>query len=136
MSEAHITRTVETELSTEELWALVRDGAAWATWMVDEAAVDVRPDGEGIVVDGGAERGVRITSMGDGHLSFTWWPSGEEQLASTVELVVLPRGSGSALHVTERFPGAAMASTAAAAGVAWDLRTLLLVVLAAVPSLV
>ena len=120
MSEARITRTVETELSTEELWALVGDGAAWATWMVDEAAVDVRPDGEGVVVDGGAERGVRITSMGDRHLSFTWWPSGEEQLASTVELVRAPAPVGSALHITERFPAAAMASTASAAGMAWD----------------
>ena len=66
MSETLITRTVETELSAERLWALVGDGAAWATWMVDEAAVEVRPGGEGVVVDAGAERAVRIGSIGDG----------------------------------------------------------------------
>ena len=49
---------------------------------------------------------------------------------------MVPSPSGSALHVTERFPAAASASTASAAGMAWDVRTLLLVLLAAVPSLV
>ena len=68
-------------------------------------------------------------------MSFTWWPVGDERLASTVELVVLPRSGGSALHVTERFPATLTASAATTAGMAWDIRTLLLV-LAVAPSAV
>ncbi len=78
---------------------------------------------------------MHIGVVGDQHVSFTWWPVGDERLASTVELVVLPRSGGSALHVTERFPATLTASAATTAGMAWDIRTLLLV-LAVAPSLV
>ena len=130
-----ITRTVETELPVERLWELVADGGSWPAWMVDEAEVDVTPGAQGSVVDDGHERAVRIGAVGDQHVSFTWWPAGDERLASTVELVVLPRPGGSALHVTERFPATLTASAATTAGMAWDIRTLLLV-LAVAPSLV
>ena len=130
-----ITRTVDTELPVEELWDLVADGDSWPVWMVDQAEVDVTPDAQGTVVDDGRERSVRIGTVGDGHVSFTWWPVGDERLASTVELVVLPHASGSALHITERFPATLTASAATTAGMAWDIRTLLLV-LAVAPSLV
>ena len=130
-----ITRTVETELPVERLWELVADGESWPAWMVDEAQVDILPGAQGTVVDDGHARAVRIGVVGDQHVSFTWWPVGDERLASTVELVVLPRSGGSALHVTERFPATLTASAATTAGMAWDIRTLLLV-LAVAPSLV
>ena len=130
-----ITRTVETELPVERLWELVADGESWPAWMVDEAQVDISPGAQGTVIDDGHERAVHIGVVGDQHVSFTWWPVGDERLASTVELVVLPRSGGSALHVTERFPATLTASAATTAGMAWDIRTLLLV-LAVAPSLV
>jgi len=130
-----ITRTVETELPLEQLWELVADGESWRAWMVDEADVDVIPGARGTVVDDGHERSVRIGAVGDHQVSFTWWPAGDERLASTVELVVMPRPSGSALHVTERFPATLSASATTSTGIAWDVRILLLV-LAVAPSLV
>ena len=130
-----ITRTVETELPVERLWELVADGESWPAWMVDEAQVDISPGAQGTVIDDGHERAVHIGVVADQRVSFTWWPVGDERLASTVELVVLPRSGGSALHVTERFPATLTASAATTAGMAWDIRTLLLV-LAVAPSLV
>ena len=135
-----ITRTVETELPVEQLWALITDGDSWPTWMVDQADVDVAPGAQGTVIDDGRQRTVRIGAVRDDQVSFTWWPVGDERLASTVELVVLPRQGGSALHVTERFPATLSASAATTAGMAWDIRTLLLVLRTALgavaPSLV
>ena len=135
-----ITRTVETELPVEELWGLVADGDSWPAWMVDQADVEVTPGAQGMVVDDGRERAVHIGAVRDNQVSFTWWPVGDERLASTVELVVVPRPDGSALHVTERFPATLTASAATSAGMAWDIRTLLLVLRTAlravVPSLV
>lgn len=133
MDDTKVTRNVETDLPPDELWALVADGAAWPAWMVDEADLDVGPGATGTVVEDGVERSVRIDHVGDGCVDFTWWPRDREELASTVELVVLPRPAGSLLQITERFPAGACASQARAA-MAWELRTLLLVLGAAVPS--
>ena len=46
-----ITRTVETDLTPDELWSLVGDGEGWATWLVDDADIDVEPGASGTVVD-------------------------------------------------------------------------------------
>lgn len=134
MSTAQISRTVETGLSREELWALVADGAAWASWMVDDADVNVRSGASGTVVDDGVRRAVRVDELDHDRLSFTWWPADDDRLASTVELVVLPRVDGSTLVVTERFPARASATVVTSAGMAWDVRTLLLVLRGAVLS--
>ena len=102
-----VSRTIDTDLSTEELWALLADGEAWATWMVDESDVTVAPGGEGRVVDDGVERRVRIDRLDDGRdgdgarVGFTWWPDDRPDLVSAVELVVLPAATGSRLRVTE-----------------------------------
>ena len=135
MSEAtRITRTVETDLQPDDLWALLSEGDAWATWMVDEADVDVRPGAGGTVVDDGVERTVRIDRLdtdGDAcRVGFTWWPDDRPDLASTVELVVLPAATGSRLRVVETYASTSTASaltTAIAAPHAWDVRLMLLV---------
>ena len=87
----HLTRTVETDLSPDDLWSLVADRAGWATWLVDEADVTVRPGATGTVVDDGEARDVRIDSV-EPHerVAFTWWPQGRTEQATTVELVVIP----------------------------------------------
>jgi hypothetical protein len=123
MSEAtRITRTVDTDLDTDELWRRVADGEAWAGWMVDEADVSVAPGGGGSVVDDGVARDVRIDRLGDRDLAFTWWPHDRPAQVSTVELVVLPAVGGSRLRVTETY-----LSASAATGAAWDVRLMLLV---------
>ncbi len=124
MSEAttRITRTVETDLDAEELWAMVADGDAWARWMVDESDVEVVPGRAGTVVDDGVARGVRIDRLDDHQLTFTWWPQHQPELVSAVQLVVLPASGGSRLHVTETY----LSASATAAPAAWDVRLMLL----------
>ena len=127
MSEGtRVSRTVDIDLAPEDLWALVTDGGAWATWMVDEADVAVEPGAEGRVVDDGIERTVRIDRLDDDgagqRVGFTWWPDDRPDLVSAVELVVLPAAVGSRLRVTETF-----ASARVEAPFAWDVRMMLLV---------
>jgi uncharacterized protein YndB with AHSA1/START domain len=123
MSEGtRITRTVDTDLDVEELWTKVADGEAWASWMVDEADVDVTPGADGTVVDDGVARHVRIDELDDHRVAFTWWPEARPELVSAVELVVLPAVGGSRLRVTETAQ-----SASAASGAAWDVRMMLLV---------
>lgn len=130
MSEpTRVSRTIDTDLAPDELWALVADGDAWRTWMVDESDVTVAPGGEGRVVDDGVERRVRIDRLDDGRdgdgarIGFTWWPDDRPDLVSAVELVVLPAATGSRLRVTETFT----AAMATARPLAWDVRLMLLV---------
>lgn len=119
-----IRRTVETELAPDELWHLARDGDEWATWMVDEADVTVAPGAGGSVVDDGVTFTVRIDVVDDDgddqRVGFTWWPEDRPDLASAVELVVLPAPTGSRLLITETQACAAPARTT------WDVRLLLL----------
>ena len=127
MSEAtRVSRTVDIDLAPEDLWALVTDGEAWATWMVDESDVAVAPGAEGRVVDDGIERTVRIDRLDDDgagqRVGFTWWPDHRPDLVSAVELVVLPAAVGSRLRVTETF-----ASARVEAPFVWDVRMMLLV---------
>ena len=131
MSDAtRVSRTVDTDLAPDELWDLVTDGAGWATWMVDDAAVTVEPGADGTVVDDGVARSVHIDrrddgdAAGDRRVGFTWWPQDRPDLVSAVELVVLPATGGSRLRVTETFASASAPGTA----LAWDVRFLLLAV--------
>ena len=122
-----VTRTVELDMSPEDLWPLVGDGAHWSDWMVDESVVDVAPDGEGQVREDGVDRGVRISEVVEGErVRFDWWPTDRPDSVSTVELVVMPRESGVVLHIAETFPPqrhvvTVMASPATASA-SWDLR--------------
>jgi uncharacterized protein YndB with AHSA1/START domain len=133
MSDEHaqVTRSMESDLAPEELWELV--AGEWASWMVDEADVAVEPGATGTVVDDGIERVVRIDRVEPSErVAFTWWPASDPANASSVDLVVLPRRHGSALHVTERFPVQASAGRA----MAWDVRVVLLAVAGRVTSAV
>ncbi len=123
MSEGtRITRTVDTDLDVADLWTMVADGEAWATWMVDEADVEVAPGSNGTVVDDGVARRVRIDELDDRRVAFTWWPEARPELVSAVELVVLPAVGGSQLRVTE-----ISLSASVPAASAWDVRMMLLV---------
>jgi len=122
-----VTRTVDLEVSPQDLWALVGDCDQWSDWMVDESAVEVAPGSRGRVRDDGVDRGVRITEVVEGErVQFDWWPTDRPDSVSTVELVVVPRDSGAVLHIAETFPSprhlAIVMVSASTASVAWDVR--------------
>ena len=59
-----ITRDLELDVPSDELWQLVADGERWAEWLTDAADVVVEPARQGTVVDeDGVERRVSIHSV-------------------------------------------------------------------------
>ena len=114
-----IARTVELDLSPDELWEMIGDGDRWADWMVDTAALDVVPGGTGLVTDGDEDREVRIERVEEGErISFQWWPVGQPDRSSSVDLVIVPARHGTMLEIVETFPVTATL-TARAATTAW-----------------
>jgi uncharacterized protein YndB with AHSA1/START domain len=99
-----IERSLEVPVEEAELWAAVGDGAAWASWLVDESDVAVVPGSGGTVVDEGQRRHVAVERVVPGRaVEFRWWPEGDEDASSVVTLVVAPAGAGaSRLLVVER----------------------------------
>src|SRR5690606_31954126 len=101
---------------------LIADGDRWADWLVDESDVDVTAGETGTVVDGGEERAVDVGAVTAGRsVRFTWWPTDDPGLASSVELTVVETNERAVLRVVEVFPPVA-APAAARAAVAWEVR--------------
>ncbi len=97
-------RTQDFDVPAEELWEAVTDPEQMG-WLGDEVSLDVRPGGTGLVIDDGETREVRVDTVDDGRrLSFRWWPEGDEDMASRVDLIVIPRPPGSRLVVRETLP--------------------------------
>lgn len=121
-----VTRTIDPDLTADELWALIADRAGWDRWLVDEADLTVEPGGGGRVVDRGEERQVRIEEVADGaRLRYSWWPTARPDLASTVTFTVGEDEGRPVLHVVERFPAPAFRTdSAATATLAWSVRSL------------
>jgi uncharacterized protein YndB with AHSA1/START domain len=120
--EVAITRTVELDLSPDELWEMIGDGDRWADWMVDAAELDIEPGAIGVVTDGDEERVVRIDRVDDGQrLSFAWWPVAQPDRGSAVDLVILPAARGSVLEIVETFPTGSTLS-ASVATTSWPAR--------------
>jgi len=128
-------RTQDFDVPAEELWEAVTDPEQMG-WLGDEITLDVRPGGTGRITDDGETREVRVDTVDAGHhLSFHWWPEGDEDMASRVDLIVVPRPPGSRLVVRETLPdpvatgGPAGRPTRAAATIeptAWDRRIVVL----------
>ncbi|MEZ5412316.1 MAG: SRPBCC domain-containing protein [Acidimicrobiales bacterium] len=97
-------RTQDFDVPAEELWEAVTDPEQMG-WLGDEVSLDVRPGGTGRITDDGETREVRVDTVDAGrHLSFRWWPEGDEDMASRVDLIVVPRPPGSRLVVRETLP--------------------------------
>lgn len=97
-------RTQDFDVPAEELWEAVTDPEQMG-WLGDEISLDVRPGGTGRITDDGETREVRVDTVDTGrHLSFRWWPEGDEDMASRVDLIVVPRPPGSRLVVRETLP--------------------------------
>jgi uncharacterized protein YndB with AHSA1/START domain len=136
-----ISRVVDLEVSTDELWNMVADGDRWGDWLAERSDVIVEPDQEGVVIDDdGVERSVAIHSVVPGErVRFAWWPTDRPGESSMVELLVLPtdHGAGSRLSITEIYAVGPTASSVGASSTsalstcaaksAWDLRLMLLV---------
>jgi hypothetical protein len=122
--ELHIERDTELDLDVAGAWNLVATADGWSMWLVDDAVVDVTPDGEGIVVDGDTERVVHIDEVVTGsRVGFTWWDRDDPSSVSYVQLdvVELPDGR-SRLHTSERFVGSLTVMSA----IHWDVRMIAL----------
>lgn len=98
-------RTQDFDVPAEELWEAVTDPEQMG-WLGDEISLDVRPGGTGRIIDDGEIREVRVDTVDDPgrRLSFRWWPEGDEDMASRVDLIVVPHPPGSRLVVRETVP--------------------------------
>ena len=131
MGEVSVTRSLELEAAVDDVWEAVSTPALLGGWLEGEVEVDVRPGGEGTLVEpDGAVRRMLVDEVEPGRrLALRWWPDDGSSPASTVELDLHPVPGGTRLVVTEtllaRRPLTAQASVAAASA-RWDLRLLLL----------
>jgi uncharacterized protein YndB with AHSA1/START domain len=112
-----VERQVELDASPDDVWDAV---CAPETWLADAGSIDVRPGGDGVLVDDGVARRVVVETVEAGRrLVYRWWRDDEGE-TSRVEITVVPGGGPTRLVVREtRLAGAtAMMSTAHR----WELR--------------
>ncbi|MEZ5262686.1 MAG: SRPBCC domain-containing protein [Acidimicrobiales bacterium] len=65
----------EFPVPTDELWDAIADADQLGAWLGDELEVDLRPGGQGRLVDDGEVRRLVVEEVTPGErLSFTWWP--------------------------------------------------------------
>jgi uncharacterized protein YndB with AHSA1/START domain len=132
--ERTVTREVVLDTTADDLWTLLTDPVELGSWLGDEVQLDPTPGGAARVLDGnGTVRRGRVLEAQEGRrLGFTWWPSDDEALASTVSFTLTEEDGRTRLTVVETLPtpsrptstGAASACTVADAGAAWDDRLL------------
>ncbi len=100
-SGGRVTRSVEVEADTDDVWSTVSDPQLRALWLDDDDA---------------RSRELRLDEADDGRrLVWTWWRPGDEPDASTVEIVLAPTVGGTRVTVTETLAsaGAGLASASA-----------------------
>jgi uncharacterized protein YndB with AHSA1/START domain len=86
-SGGRVTREVEVEAATEEVWSALAEPELRALWLDDDDA---------------RSRALRLDEVDDGHrLVWTWWQPDDEVGASTVEIVLAPTAAGTRVTVTE-----------------------------------
>jgi uncharacterized protein YndB with AHSA1/START domain len=87
-----VTRSVEVEADTGDVWSTVSDPELRAQWLDDDDA---------------RSRELRLDEVDDGRrLVWTWWRPDDEPSASTVEIVVAPTAGGTRVTVTETLASA------------------------------
>ena len=118
---AGIRRDVDLEFPAEEVWDLVADGERWSDWLAPVVDVRVEPGAGGrLVDDDGVVRRVAVDDVVPGRsVHFRWWPEDGGGPASSVELRVIARPSGSRLRVVEVL-ALASAGGAARASAGWS----------------
>jgi uncharacterized protein YndB with AHSA1/START domain len=82
-----VTRSVEVEADTGDVWSTLSDPELRAQWLDDDDA---------------RSRELRLDEVDDGRrLVWTWWRPDDEPGASTVEIVLAPTAGGTRVVVTE-----------------------------------
>lgn len=120
-----ITRHVELDLTTDELWHSITDGEALEGWLGESVDVDVRPGGAGRIVDDGVVRQVDVDDVDPGRGWSFRWQAPDDPLPSRVTFLIAPRDDGgSVLTITETLTVNASASAHVSAGrrIAWEAR--------------
>jgi uncharacterized protein YndB with AHSA1/START domain len=128
-----VERTVTLPTDLAEAWELLTDPDELATWLGDEVVLDPTPGAAGRVVErDGTDRSLvvdRVDALR--HLSWTWWPEGDDPASgSRVEVTLSPTEGGTLVRVVERPLVPLQARTALAlawahrAGEAWSHRLL------------
>jgi uncharacterized protein YndB with AHSA1/START domain len=114
MERLQVRRTLELDCSPAVLWGLVTEAASLSSWLGRNVVIDLRPGGSGHLVDddGSLRRLVVHEVAFEERLRFTWWPAGDEEAASEVELSLERADEGSRLVVTET----------CGASASWDVR--------------
>jgi uncharacterized protein YndB with AHSA1/START domain len=125
-------RRVVLEAPPDEVWGALTDPAELASWWGEGTELDVRPGGEGrMVEDGEPVRRARVVEVRPGRsLMLDWWPEDAEvdEPAARVTFELLPCPFGTILHVREcpllDLSGLASLSVASPAvgGRPWSLR--------------
>jgi uncharacterized protein YndB with AHSA1/START domain len=91
-SGGRVTRSVEVEADTDDVWSTVSDPELRALWLDDDDA---------------RSRELRLDEVDDGRrLVWTWWRPGDEPDASRVEIVLAPIVGGTRVTVTETLASA------------------------------
>ncbi|MDQ1398629.1 MAG: hypothetical protein QOK20_561 [Acidimicrobiaceae bacterium] len=112
-----LVRQVVIPVSPSELWDALTEPEAIATWFGSQVEWDLRPGGRArFLTDEGTVRGGVVDDVRPGrHLSFRWWPEGEDQsAASQVSYDLEAEDDGTVLTVTEQ-PLATEATSASSA---------------------
>src|SRR5262245_42877242 len=96
-----VTRQVELEITTDALWDAITDREALEAWLGERVDVDLRPGGEGVIVDDGVVREVVVHGVDEGRgWSFEWRV--DEAQVSTVSFEISTTDEGtSVLTITE-----------------------------------
>lgn len=102
-TQPQVTRSVELDGDTDEVWRLLTDDDERSTWFGGESEIDVRPGGQGHVVDpDGTCRMVEVDRVDSGRrLGWRWWPEAGGA-PPEVEFVIEPARQMTRLTVTER----------------------------------
>ena len=103
MHETRITRSVELDASVDDVWRAVTEPELLGDWLGSVVELDVRPGGEGVIVEAGGEvRRARIEEVEPARrLALRWWPEDGSGPESTVELELEETVVGTRLVVTE-----------------------------------
>ena len=119
-----VTRQVQLDISPDALWSAITDREALEAWLGEQVDLDLRPGGEGVIVDDGIARDVVVHSVEEGRgWSFEWRV--DEAPVSIVSFEISTGDDGSSvLTITETLQGDAHAQ--AGCGFRWELCALLL----------
>ena len=133
MHQAHITRSVELDAPVDDVWRALTEPALLADWLDSAVDLDVRPGGEGAIVEAdGAVRRARVDAVEPARrLSLRWWPEDGTGPASMVELDLEATPRGTRVVVTETLlpspsPSSSLGPTASLSADRWGVRFLLL----------